>query len=610
MPASGDAHVDILVGGEACKEYPHDDGKTYIEMDLQHATSYDEEYVDDTPHGVEKSTWPVTPFQVSCRNLSSHQAYWAELHLDGSYVDQRLLEPGKTVVFQGFPRQGKVDEFLMALPRNQRATDGDEVVGTSRLSSTGSVTVQFKPAAFTHTQEQYVPGKSTDFRQANKIEANKANKQRLAEGSKDNMTGTARQGRTIGASDDSMATAGHKRVNIWDKGAVREALTVHYRQRHVLLNLGVWREKEAVASEGAFNALLVKTKEALGRDWLPHAAEVVAAAAAYQLYQLPQPAACRTPTGTTGASILKFSRGDTPSLAVGGGAHARRTEQAQLEARLLGGQAAASVTGTSGASSSGAGASSSGSSSGGGGGGSEEELWPVVVEGVNSVFSAAALALFGTEDLWFLLRLVAKHDAAACPERYSGACAPLHQRPRTAALLSSDAPPTLRLRSACAPLTLRLRSAHAPLTLNPRSCRLLLLSQTGSRTAWASSRRPSTRTRRCSRSPTRRAPTSCCAARPTAACRTPSAPPPSSASPRTSPRTCWRVCPHPPPPPPAAAAAAAPTGANRRTRPCWTGRPPRRCAAPAPTRTAAGPCCATRARGRATRSARASRPST
>ena len=108
MPASGDAHVDILVGGEACKEYPHDDGKIYIEMDLQHATSYDEEYVDDTPHGIEKSTWPVTPFQVSCRNLSSHQAYWAELHLDGSYVDQRLLEPGKAVVFQGFPRQGKV----------------------------------------------------------------------------------------------------------------------------------------------------------------------------------------------------------------------------------------------------------------------------------------------------------------------------------------------------------------------------------------------------------------------------------------------------------------------------------------------------------------------
>ena len=42
-----------------------------------------------------------------------------------------------------------------------------------------------------------------------------------------------------------------------------------------------------------------------------------------------------------------------------------------------------------------------------------------LVEGVNSVFSAAALALFGTEDLWFVLRLVAKHDAAACPERYS-----------------------------------------------------------------------------------------------------------------------------------------------------------------------------------------------
>lgn len=402
MPSSGDAQVDILVGGEPCVEYPHDDGKTYVEMDLQHATSYDDEYEDDTPHGVEKTTWPVTPFQVRCRNSSSHVNYWAELHLDGEYVDQQLLGPQKTFVFRGFQNQGKLSEFLMALPRNQRVTDGDEIAGTSRLSKIGSLTVEFKAAEYTRSEDQYVPGKSSDFRQANKIEANKVAKQRMAEGSRDNMTGTARQGRTIGVSDDAMATAGHKRVAIWSKApAATVALTVHWRQRHVLINLGAIREKEAEASEVAFNGLLVKTKEALGRDWLAHAAEIVAAAAAYQLYQLPQPAACRRPTGTTGASILKFSLGDTPPLATGTGAHARRAEQQQLEARLRG-----------------------------------EELWPVVVEGVNSVFSAAALALYGTEDLWFLLRIVAKHDAASYPERYSDGLA--HTLGELSAAVSAD----------------------------------------------------------------------------------------------------------------------------------------------------------------------------
>ena len=64
MPVEGAASFEVLVGGAPCHEYAHD-GKTYVEMDLQHATSYDCKYVDDTPHGTEESVWPVTPFEAS-----------------------------------------------------------------------------------------------------------------------------------------------------------------------------------------------------------------------------------------------------------------------------------------------------------------------------------------------------------------------------------------------------------------------------------------------------------------------------------------------------------------------------------------------------------------
>ena len=50
MSVEGAASFEVLVGGAPCHEYAHD-GKTYVEMDLQHATSYDCKYVDDTPHG-------------------------------------------------------------------------------------------------------------------------------------------------------------------------------------------------------------------------------------------------------------------------------------------------------------------------------------------------------------------------------------------------------------------------------------------------------------------------------------------------------------------------------------------------------------------------------
>ena len=43
MPRDGKLSVEVLVGGEPLEEYDKD-GKCYVEMDLQHATSYDCEY--------------------------------------------------------------------------------------------------------------------------------------------------------------------------------------------------------------------------------------------------------------------------------------------------------------------------------------------------------------------------------------------------------------------------------------------------------------------------------------------------------------------------------------------------------------------------------------
>ena len=138
---------------------------------------------------------------MRAHNLSGAEHFWAELHLDGEYVDQRLLSPHGSVTFQGFQQQGKVKEFLFALPRNQRVTDGDEVACTDRLGQLGSIVVSFKPATFERDEFKYVNGKDASIRQANKVEANKAARER----GKDSMTGTAREGRFVGESDDSMA---------------------------------------------------------------------------------------------------------------------------------------------------------------------------------------------------------------------------------------------------------------------------------------------------------------------------------------------------------------------------------------------------------------------
>ena len=93
------------------------------------------------------------------QNNSPVDNFWAEMHLDGAQVDQLLCKPGEAKIFEGFKEGGKISEFLFALPRFQRATDGDEVIakddasGKSRLSQLGSLTIRTFPAEYKHDED-------------------------------------------------------------------------------------------------------------------------------------------------------------------------------------------------------------------------------------------------------------------------------------------------------------------------------------------------------------------------------------------------------------------------------------------------------------------------
>ena len=190
------------------------------------------------------------------------------------------------------------------------------------------------------------------------------------------MTGTAREGRTIGGSGNR----GTRRLHIWSKGAQDKELTVHYRQRHVLINLGAIKERESEPSKQHFERLLIKAREALGeRGWAQHAEAAVELAASYRVHALPSPAACYAPSERA-AAFLKYTLGETRVPECGGDAAG---DKRALEARL-----------------------------------GPRCTLHAVCEDANSALSAAALCLFGSGELFFLLRLVAEHEARTHPERY------------------------------------------------------------------------------------------------------------------------------------------------------------------------------------------------
>ena len=390
--------MTIIVADQPVQEY-EGDGKVYIEMDLQAKTSYDCEYKDDTPHGEEVSKWPVTPYTVQAKNHSGSSHYWCELHLDGAFVKQELLNPGQTKTFTGFSDNGSTREFLFALPRYQRTTDGDEVV-SGRLRKIGAIECRFLQATYSHQEQQWSGGSGGGggsggeaFRQANKIEAAKIAKQRGQEdGGKDTMTGTTRAGRAVGGGGGKASAPAYKNYAIWNKGSLDSECCVHYRQKHILKQMGVIPEEAAVQADEAFADLAVSAKSVLGKDWqslVPHFVELA------RTYNLPEMPAVdgrnvgRTyaPTSTLPANIVKFNLGESRCAVPMGDAAARAAQQATLKARL-GGAATALCS---------------------------------VIDDHQQLFSAASVALFGCEDLYMMVRAVAASEVESNPERYTKA---------------------------------------------------------------------------------------------------------------------------------------------------------------------------------------------
>lgn len=197
----------------------------------------------------------------------------------------------------------------------------------------------------------------------------------MDDGGKDTMTGTAREGKTIGQRSNGST----RRLSIWNKGSKDHELTVHYRQRHVLVNLGAMKTQESQSSKEHFDHLLIKAREEFGdRGWAQYTEDIVQLAASYRVHALPSPATCYAPSERA-TTFLKYTFGET---SVQCGVDVSSDKRA-LEARL-----------------------------------GPHCALHAVCEDANSVFSAAALCLFGSGELYFLLRLVARNEAQNNPVRY------------------------------------------------------------------------------------------------------------------------------------------------------------------------------------------------
>ena len=385
--------MTIIVADQPVQEY-EGDGKVYVEMDLQATTSYDCEYKDDTPHGEEVSFWPVTPYTVQAKNHSGSSHYWCELHLDGAFVKQELLNPGQTKTFTGFSDNGSTREFLFALPRYQRTTDGDEVV-SGRLRKIGAIECRFLQATYSHQEQQWSGGSGGGgaggeaFRQANKIEAAKIAKQRGKEdGGKDTMTGTRAPAAPSAAAAAAASRARRAQDHEYlEQGKPRRECCVHYRQKHILKQMGVIPEEAAVRSTrpsptspcrqvGARQGLAVARPALCGAR-----AHVQPAGDARRRRPQRRPDV-RADVDAARRYRQVHSRRSRPAVPTGD----RAAQQATLKARL---------------------------------GGAATALCSVIDD--HQQLSAASVALFGCEDLYMMVRAVAASEVESNPERYTKA---------------------------------------------------------------------------------------------------------------------------------------------------------------------------------------------
>mmetsp|Transcript_31374 Transcript_31374/g.51919 ORF Transcript_31374/g.51919 Transcript_31374/m.51919 type:complete len:493 (-) Transcript_31374:47-1525(-) len=377
-----DFSVEVNVGGEALQQYSNTAdgrplGRTYIEMDLEHHTSYDVLYEDDTPHGREKNAWPVTPFTVCCRNTTAKQV-WVKLWLDGEEVDTVFCSPQSDCSFKGFRQAGKICEFLFALPRYRRTTDKQaEVTDSSRFDQLGSVRCVFYEAHF--LRREWRGGDIANhagFRQANKDELAAFREARHVRetGEQDNLSGTTRQGRLI---EESSSSGGWS--DVYSFGSELESCVIHYRQKRELMRLKVFPSPDTVSADHFLACLLTKLRDDTGCDWNEPGLRLKATKlmASYQVVRLPQPAhVCKPSTKVDPSGFIKVRLGDSDIP--------RPRSGLWLKEVFGDGNQMCHAT-----------------------------------RDASNCFSAAAIALFGCEDMYLLLRLRTAQELMCHPERYA-----------------------------------------------------------------------------------------------------------------------------------------------------------------------------------------------
>lgn len=150
--------LEVHVDDAPLVQYPHSDGRVYIESNLTAKSSYCRTVEEENPWGeIEERDVPVTPFKVKVRNQTSDKM-WLEVLVDGSRVHYHCLNAQAEATVEEMVIKGKKHELLFTMPRFRTADEraDDPAVQTS---TTGTITVRLYHA--TMTGQQYTTYSST-----------------------------------------------------------------------------------------------------------------------------------------------------------------------------------------------------------------------------------------------------------------------------------------------------------------------------------------------------------------------------------------------------------------------------------------------------------------
>ncbi|XP_013417655.1 uncharacterized protein LOC106178849 [Lingula anatina] len=251
MPRGPWYSLQILVGETILREY-HKDGKTYVECNLQGPDSYLVQRTEIVDGQEETQAWPVTPYRVIVTTDYSAPTCFYSLYVDGEFIWTTQIPPSHTFEFFYHSSDSSdgvsLSEFLFSLPRYS-AKKG-ESLSQDRLTKIGQITLVCQEAIFDRIVLQWwrntlrrrkVPHdylqteencyQDTVCKQATKQDCYRAN------GGSHGLT-TTRSGRrvvTVVRRDEDRG----RYIRKYYKGKILNEVSVFYRTRHVLVDLGV-----------------------------------------------------------------------------------------------------------------------------------------------------------------------------------------------------------------------------------------------------------------------------------------------------------------------------------------------------------------------------------